>query len=68
MRVHNLPEVRIEVNGCHQAESANRQRQVRVLAASFYIEFVVETFLSEIAFFVGDSIVEPAMRLKNEVR
>jgi hypothetical protein len=37
----------------------------RVLAASFYIEFVVETFLSEIALFVGDPIVEPAMRLNN---
>ena len=40
----------------------------RVLAASFDIEFVVETFLSEIAFFVGDPIVEPAMRLNNEFR
>ena len=40
----------------------------RVLAASCYIEFVVETFLSEIALFVGDPIVEPAMRLDNEFR
>jgi hypothetical protein len=40
----------------------------RVLAASFYVEFVVEPFLSEIALFVGDPIVEPAMRLNNEFR
>ena len=40
----------------------------RVLAASFYVEFVVETFLGEIALFVGDPIVEPAMRLNNEFR
>ena len=40
----------------------------RVLAASFDIELVVETFLSEIALFVGDPIVEPAMRLNNEFR
>ena len=40
----------------------------RVLAASFYIEFVVETFLGEITFFVGDPIVEPSMRLNNEYR
>lgn len=39
-----------------------------VLAASFYVEFVVETFLGEVALFVGDPIVEPAMRLNNEFR
>ena len=40
----------------------------RILAASFYIQFVVETFLTEIALFVCDPIVEPAMRLNNELR
>jgi hypothetical protein len=40
----------------------------RVFAASFHIEFVVETFLGEIALFVGDPVVEPAMRLNNEFR
>src|SRR5262245_59183580 len=40
----------------------------RVLAASFYIELVVETFLGEITLFVGDPIVEPAMRLNYEFR
>src|SRR4029453_18324918 len=40
----------------------------RVLAASFHIELVGETFLSEIALFVSDPIVEPAMRLNNKFR
>src|SRR5688572_27736454 len=51
-----------------------RHRQIhagelgRVFAASLDIELVVETFLAEIALFVGDPIVEPAMRLNNEFR
>lgn len=38
----------------------------RVLAASFYIEFIIETFFTEIAPFVGHPIVEPAMRLDDK--
>src|SRR5262245_19201574 len=40
----------------------------RILAASFYIELVVETFFSEIALFISDPIIEPAMRLNYEFR
>ena len=40
----------------------------RVLAASFHVEVVVETLLGEIALFIGDPIVEPAMRLNNKFR
>src|SRR5262245_21486008 len=40
----------------------------RIFTASFNIEFVVETFLGEITFFVGHPIVEPAMRLNYEFR
>ena len=36
--------------------------------ASFNVERVVESFLTEIAFFVGNPIIEPAMRLNNEFR
>src|SRR5262249_43886055 len=40
----------------------------RILTASFYIELVVETFFSEIALFVSNPIIEPAMRLNYEFR
>src|SRR5262249_28733546 len=40
----------------------------RILAASFYIELVVETFFSEIALFISDPIIEPAMRLNYKFR
>src|SRR5262245_3818466 len=40
----------------------------RILSASFYIELVVDPFRSEIALFIGDPIVEPAMRLNHEFR
>src|SRR5918995_6312917 len=40
----------------------------RVLAASFYIELVVQTFLGKITLFLGDPIVESTMRLNNKFR
>src|SRR4030095_6216842 len=45
------------IEGSRRIDSGESRR---VLAASFYVEFVVETFLGEIALFVGDPIVEPA--------
>src|SRR5262249_7258241 len=48
--------VRMLQTGCHPVEWGNRHRTSSgvVLAASFYIEFVVEPFLGEITLFVGD--------------
>jgi hypothetical protein len=40
----------------------------RVFAASFDVDFVVETFLGEVAVLVGDPVVQPAVRLDNEFR
>src|SRR5262249_9123111 len=40
----------------------------RIPAASLYIELVVEPFLGEITLFIGDPIVEPAMRLNYKFR
>src|SRR5262249_42739450 len=46
----------------------DRGESRRILAASFYVELVVEPFLGEIALFISDPIVEPAMRLNNKFR
>src|SRR5689334_2517928 len=39
-----------------------------VLAAPFDVKFIIQAFPGEIAFFVGDPIIEPAVRLNNQFR
>jgi hypothetical protein len=59
---------------CAETAILERNRRIecrearRIFWASFNVELVVESFLTEIAFFVGNPIIEPAMRLNNEFR
>ena len=59
---------------CAETAILERNRRIEcrearcIFWASFNVELVVESFLTEIAFFVGNSIIEPAMRLNNEFR
>jgi len=46
-----------------RAGQIDRGEPRRVLAAPLDVQFIVEAFLCEIALFVSDPIVEPAVRL-----